>query len=104
MREYSDQGISRYISGKYAYHMSHAMMLGYVSCSATLPSHFDDFFKISKSQTALYCKPTNGLHFVSEIVSPIPLFASIHDRKFTFPDGQKPKRICLLHAWLKGKL
>lgn len=96
---YRENGISRFLNGRYAWGCQEAIMLAYVRCDTTLKQGLLDEFA---------GQPT--MHCISQSVVPHlglkpdhALGTSAHKRKFKYihgPKGGLPGSIALWHLWL----
>lgn len=96
---YCKNGIRRFVDGKYAHRMSHAMMLGYVlDGSSKIPDDLDDYFLRGRSDCAVDCKP-NASYMASYLSPPgYDIYITTHSR----PYDSECAGIDLHHLWLEA--
>lgn len=96
--KYCKFGIMRFVDGRYAYRMPHALMVGYVlHHSASLPSSLVDFFERDKAECAKLCAPITCQWVNSISATENSVYETTHSRRF--PNSPGP--IALFHLWLE---
>lgn len=98
---YCDNGVSRFLTGEYAWATREALMIGYVRDKSTIASTLAPLFVPPAGGPTPYAVE-NG---VSAIGAPPPdLAKSSHGRSFRYPLRQPPRNvpgaIALWHLWL----
>lgn len=98
---YCDNGVSRFLTGEYAWATKEALMIAYVRDKSTIASTLAPLFVPLASGSAPYA----AVDSVSAIGAPPPdLAKSRHARSFRYPLRQppcdRPGAIALWHLWL----
>jgi hypothetical protein len=97
-RTYSDKGVMRFVSGEYAWAMSHAMMIGYVATGTHRAEDFPKF--LSNDRARYYVEGDPALDDVSASPREITI-RSTHSRPWLYPhNNSAPGVIEILHCWL----
>jgi hypothetical protein len=98
---YCDKGLSRFLTGEYAWATREAVMIAYVRDKSTIASTLAPLFVSQVSGPAPYA--AEGALFIVD-APPLELATSSHRRSFRYPLRQPPRdepgAIALWHLWL----
>jgi hypothetical protein len=95
---YCDRGISRFVSGDYAWAMTQAMMIGYVDSDAEPKARLQAALTTRQASVLPMGEPTNCA--LSEAA--LPVCITWHRRAFSYVEnGQPAPPIMLRHLWLR---
>jgi hypothetical protein len=98
---YCDKGVSRFLTGEYAWATREALMIAYVRDESTIASTLAPLFVQQACAPAPYAAK-GGLTAIG--APPPDLAKSSHDRSFCYPHRQPPRNepgpIELWHLWL----
>ena len=97
---YHNEGVMRFVDGRYAWAMPHAGMIAYVSPppAAVADVALDGYWSQTRLDALANGLPTDKLQ-VDTAVGPTVVI-SIHQRTFQLPNQQHPGDIVLRHLWL----
>ncbi|AEB85128.1 hypothetical protein [Alicycliphilus denitrificans] len=100
--DYHDEGVMRFVDGRYAWAMPHAGMIAYVSPPppAVADVALSGYWTKARSG-ALASGLLTGKLQVDAATGPT-VAISIHQRTFPLPDQQHPGDIALRHLWLSA--
>lgn len=101
---YVANGLTRFLTGDYAWAMPHAMMLAYVRVSRTMPAALTEYLSAKnsgKSNMALF--QVQRLPEACTPVTTIPTtYRTVHARTWVYPETVTPPgNIEIRHMWLK---
>lgn len=99
--KYIEEGIKRFVVGDYAWAMPHAMMLGYVRDTKTLPDGLMDSYKRNKKKPdVLRCEPIDNICTPDSDSTPPQTHKTRHARLWRHKQYGCPGDIELIHIWL----
>lgn len=93
---YCKYGVLRFVDGRYAHRMPHAMMLAYVLEESVKHSDLDNYFHTSRGECAKTCEPLATGAAPYSISSEYPIYVTTHQRLIANALGT----IDLHHLWL----
>lgn len=98
---YCGQGLERFVSGKYAWAVSHALMLGYVrDTDQALPGTLRDHFSRNRKKVEYGVKGDPKPFALSRFTDRMHM--TKHSRSWTYPDLMtSPGDIDIYHLWLR---
>jgi hypothetical protein len=95
---YGEKGIARFVAGDYAWATREAIMLGYVRDGSTIENRLSPYLggfaelKSDPYRTEQLPHDFDAVHPTAQI--------SVHERSFTYFNGNAPGPIALWHLWL----
>ncbi|KPF65941.1 hypothetical protein IP84_17300 [beta proteobacterium AAP99] len=102
LNDYHDNGVMRFVDGRYAWAMPHAGMIAYVSPPppAAAIAALDGYWTAARSSAQMEGLPTNQLEVDMSIGQAVAI--SVHQRTFMLPGQSLPAEIVLRHMWLSA--
>jgi len=98
---YCDKGLARFVKGEYAWAMSEAMMIGYVTQGYTIKPKLDDALRRRAGRIPTEGFPTRSPHSAAAPFSE-PVHVSRHGRTFRYVEtGAQAPAIAIRHLWLR---
>lgn len=97
---YVENGVKRYVDGKYSWRMKQSMMVAYVYSKDKLPGSLKEYLLKSKSKSAQQCRPIGPITILNCKKYMVEICLTVHARNFLLKGGVNPGNIELNHFWL----
>lgn len=102
LNDYHNDGVMRFVDGRYAWAMPHAGMIAYVSPPppAAAVAALDGYWTAARSSAQREGIPTNHIDVDTSVGLAVAI--SVHQRTFFLPGQTLPADIVLRHMWLSA--
>lgn len=102
LNDYHDDGVMRFVDGRYAWAMPHAGMIAYVSTAPPVSAvaALEGYWAAARSSAQRGGLPMDQLEVDSSVGLAVAI--SVHQRTFLLPGRNSPTDIVLRHMWLSA--